>query len=214
MRDFPVFTTENGVGSLIFREVPYRGEAYIRIQSTQNFPEFLKECVDFSRAVGAERIYAAGHPELEKYPFHTAVVAMAAPKEGIGETESCLFPVTEQTLSRWREIYNKRMAAVPNASWMTEAMAYEMLRDAEGYFVHENGQLLGIGRVSGSKISAVAACQKGAGETVVKALCHAITGETVTLEVASANEKAVRLYEKLGFVPQREISRWYRVDGL
>jgi ribosomal protein S18 acetylase RimI-like enzyme len=29
--------------------------------------------------------------------------------------------------------------------------------------------------------------------------------------VASTNEKALRLYESLGFVRTKEISRWYRV---
>ena len=61
MRDFPVFTTENGVGSLVLKEIPYRKVAYITIQDSL-FPEaFLSECVDFCRAVGAERIYACGH---------------------------------------------------------------------------------------------------------------------------------------------------------
>ena len=32
MRDFPMFTTENGVGSLVLREIPYRGVAYVTIR--------------------------------------------------------------------------------------------------------------------------------------------------------------------------------------
>ena len=32
MRDFPIFTTEFGVSSLILKEIPYRGEAYMRIR--------------------------------------------------------------------------------------------------------------------------------------------------------------------------------------
>ena len=35
MRDFPVFTTEYGVASLILKEVPYRQEAYIILQATE-----------------------------------------------------------------------------------------------------------------------------------------------------------------------------------
>ena len=31
MKDIPAFTTENGIASLILREIPYREEAYIRI---------------------------------------------------------------------------------------------------------------------------------------------------------------------------------------
>ena len=35
MKDFPMFTTEFGIASLILREIPYRGEAFILIQDTQ-----------------------------------------------------------------------------------------------------------------------------------------------------------------------------------
>ena len=34
MRDFPLFTTENGIGSITLKEVPYKGIAYIKIQSS------------------------------------------------------------------------------------------------------------------------------------------------------------------------------------
>ena len=54
MRNIPVFTTEFGVGSLILREIPYRQEAYIRIQDTGQPEIFLKECVDFCKTAGAE----------------------------------------------------------------------------------------------------------------------------------------------------------------
>ena len=36
--------------------------------------------------------------------------------------------------------------------------------------------------------------------------------EQITLEVASTNERAIHLYEKLGFVKTAELSRWYQVE--
>ena len=42
-------------------------------------------------------------------------------------------------------------------------------------------------------------------------LMSLIEGDQMQLEVASTNTRAIRLYEKLGFVPVREIRRWYRV---
>jgi len=36
-------------------------------------------------------------------------------------------------------------------------------------------------------------------------------GETVRLTVAATNERALRLYERLGFIKTAELSRWYRV---
>ena len=69
MRDFPVFTTENGVGSLSLKEIPYSGIAYVTIHDSSFPTEFLKECLDFCRAVGATKVYATGHETLEVYPL-------------------------------------------------------------------------------------------------------------------------------------------------
>lgn len=211
MRNIPVFTTEFGVGSLILREIPYRQEAYIRIQDTGQPEIFLKECVDFCKAAGAERIFGTGHTCCESYPLHTAVLQMQGDVTGMGETDAAVFPVVEKNLSQFREIYNEKMGRVPNASFLTEADAREILKEGSGYFVHREGELLGIGVVKEPRLLAVAACQKGAGEIVVKALCHTFAGGQVLLEVASSNRKAYLLYERLGFVPTAELSRWYRI---
>ena len=211
MRNIPVFTTEYGVGSLILREIPYRQEAYIRIQDTKEPEAFLGECVDFCKAAGAERIYGTGHPCCENYPLHTAVLQMQGDVTGLGDTDAVVFPVVEKNLSRFREIYNEKMSRVPNASFLTEADAREILKEGSGYFVHREGELLGIGVVKEPRLLALAACRKGAGETVVKALCHTFADRQVLLEVASANGKACLFYERLGFVPTAELSRWYRI---
>ena len=56
MKDFPCFATDDGVASLILKEIPYRQEAYIRFQDVQpgRFAPFLQECVSFCRMAGAE----------------------------------------------------------------------------------------------------------------------------------------------------------------
>ena len=209
MRDFPVFATENGVASLVLKEITYKQEAYIYLQDTQTPEALLKECADFCTAAGAERILATGHSILEQYPLHTVLIAMRCSRESIPETDAALFPVQPETFETWREIYNRKMAAVHNAATITAFDRENVI--GGGYFVHRGDTLLGIGKVSGSTIEVVAAQQQGAGREVLAALCYAITGDTVELEVAKENLPAVRLYEKMGFVPVREISRWYRV---
>ena len=209
MKNIPVFTSQYGVASLILREIPYRGEAYIKIQDSHDPEKLLEECRDFCRAVGAQRIYASGHDCLEKYPLHTAVYTMAANKDSLGDTDAAIFPVTEQTLEQWRDIYNNRMAQVDNASYMSDADARKMLADGDGYFVHREGVLLGIGKASGDRIEAVVSCVPGAGKDIVLALNHALSGEKLWLEVASANHRAIALYKRLGFIKTAEISRWY-----
>ena len=211
MRDFPMFTTENGVGSLVLKEIPYCGVAYITIRDSAFPAEFLNECVEFCRAVGAEQIFASGHVILEEYPFYTSVLQMTGTSITIDETDACLFPVTEKTLSHWRELYNTRMSNVDNASYMSERAAQELLKTGDAYFVHKDGVLLGIGKASGSRIDCVASAKPGSGRKVVSALVHGLLSDPITLEVASTNFRAIRLYESMGFIKTSEISRWYKI---
>ncbi len=211
MRDFPVFNTEFGVASLVLKEIPYQGTAYISVRDSLEPEKLLKECVDFCRVCGAEEVYATGHGWLERFPLYTAVWLMRCEREALPETDAALFPVQEKTLLNWREIYNQKIRQVPNGAWMTEKDCMTMLRDGSGYFVHRGGELLGIGKVSGCEIQWVASVKPGAGRDVVCALAGASCGDALELTVASENAKAVALYESLGFIRTKEISRWYEV---
>ncbi len=211
MRNIPVFTTEYGVASLTLSEIPYRQEAYIRLQDTDTPDKLLVQCVDFCKACGAQRIYAAGHGYLDRYPLHTQIWEMWASRFALGETTAALFPVQEQTLDIWRSHYNARMAQVPNAATMTLSDGKKLLEEGSGYFIHRGETLLGIGKASGDMISAVAALVPGSGAELIAALCGALSEDRVRVEVASENHRAVRLYEKLGFVKTRQISVWYQV---
>ena len=212
MKDFPVFPTSHGAASLILKEIPYRQEAYIRLQSTQEPELLLEECISFCTACGAERIYASGHEALEKYPLFTAVIQMKGCLFLSEEEIPSMFPVTEATISKWRELYNQKMQRVDNASTLEMKDETKILESGGAYFIHDAGALLGIGWLAGDELKALAAVKPGAGERVCKAMQSLIPQQTITLEVASTNEKAVRLYERLGFLKTAEVARWYRVN--
>ena len=212
MKDIPMFDTDTGVSTLLLKEVPYKQIAYVKVQSVQpgGLADHLKECIGFCRMCGAERILATGHPELERYPLHCRVhtMAMAIPD---GEPPAMVFPVTEATVGRWRQIYNEKMAAVHNAATMTAFDEKKILASGGAVFVHEDGALLGIGWVDGSEILCIAAVQPGAGERIMLTLMTLLEGDRAELEVASTNSRAIRLYERLGFVTVGERSSWYQI---
>lgn len=211
MKDIPVFTTEYGVASLILKEIPYRKRAYVKIQSSLEPEKLLEECIGFCRACGAERVDASGDESLEKYPLVTEMWLMTCPREILGETDACLFPMTEKTMARWLEIYNERMADVPNAAYLDAKDGREYLEKGDCYFVHRDGKLLGIGKAAGDCIDAVIAAEPGMGQTVMQALNNALTGETVRVVVARENTRAVKLYERMGFIRTKIIARWYQI---
>ena len=211
MRDFPVFTTENGVGSLVLKEIPYRGVAYVTIHDSASTQEFLNECTAFCRMAGADHVYARGHEILSKYPIYTSVIKMAASLHSIPRSDASLFPVTEKTVNRWRELYNLKMKDIDNASFMSQKDADEMLKRGDAYFIHLDGTLLGIGMASDNHIACIASVYPGGGKEVVSTLVHALMDDEVTLEVSSTNIKAIALYESLGFIRVSEVTVWHKI---
>ncbi len=211
MKDFPIFTTENGVSSLILKEIPYRKEAYITLRDSRAPEALLQECADFCRACGAEKVYATGHPAVERYPLHTAMLEMRGIPNVQEELVESLFPVTEATVGKWREIYNAAFSHVCNASTQESRDEAAILR-GNTYFVHRQGELLGIGWLGEDTIEAIAAVKPGMGKRVLHSLCSVCPGVPLRLEVASENRRAIALYEKTGFIKTRELSRWYCIE--
>ena len=211
MKDIPVFTTEHGAATLILKEIHYQETAYIILRDALESQALARECADFCRACGAEKIYAAGHEALTAYPFFTAMWEMSCHRESIPDTDAALWPVQEKTLTQWQSVYNEKVKKVPNGAWMTKADAEKMLETGDGYFIHRGETLLGIGRASSDRIDWVASTAPGAGTDVVKALAHAATADRISLTVASVNQKAVTLYECLGFIKSAELSKWYQL---
>jgi len=211
MKDFPMFTTDFGIASLILKEIPYRSEAYIIIQDTRQPELLLKECISFCRMCGAEKIYARGHAIAEDYPLHCAVYEMRAHVQTDEAKVENLWPVTEETVAQWRQLTNERMRSVDNAGTLEQKDEKEILSSKGAYFVHSCGELLGAGWLADGELKLLCSCKPGAGERVCHTLFSVETEQQIRLEVVSTNEKAIRLYEKLGFIRTAEISRWYRV---
>ena len=69
MKDFPMFDTEFGIASLVLKEIPYKGEAYILLREVWDAEQLLAECVSFCRMAGAEKIFATGHEEYMSEAF-------------------------------------------------------------------------------------------------------------------------------------------------
>lgn len=212
MKDIPMFTTDHGVSSLILKEIPYKQLAFIQVQDVQpgQLKPHLDECISFCRMVGAEKILAKGHEDLQDYPLESIVVEMTLFLEQ-REPEANLWPVTEETVAKWREIYNQAMGKFDNHATLTFHDEKRIVQSGGAYFVHKDGKLLGIGWMDGQELLALVSTVPGMGETVARTLFTTVSADKVTLEVVNDNLRAVRLYERMGFIKTREVSRWYRL---
>ena len=209
MKDLPMFTTENGAASLILKEIPVRQTAYIKLLSSEAPALLLQECLDFCRACGAEAVYASGEGIPKRFPVSATLVEMRG-LLGVA-VDASLFPVTKETVGRWREICNERMKDVPNAAYFTKQDEGMLLKDGDCYFVHRDGVLLGIGKASGDLIELVASVKRGCGQTVLLALGSLLDGPEARLIVARENTRAMRLYQGLGMAAVRQVSRWQKI---
>ena len=212
MKDIPVFTTDSGVSSLILKEIPYKQLAFIHVQDVQSgqLKPHLEECISFCRMLGAEKILAKGHEELQSYPLHSVVVEMTLMHDQ-REPEANLWPVTQESVAKWREIYNEAMGKFDNHATLTFHDEKRIVQSGGAYFVHRDGALLGIGWMDGQELLALVSVIPGMGETVARTLFTTVGSDKITLEVVSDNLRAVKLYERMGFAKTREVSRWYRL---
>ena len=135
---------------------------------------------------------------------------MCADAAAIEPPEAMLFPLQEETAEHWCRIANEKLAAVDNAAYITLNDAKRVAKEGMGYFIHKDGKLLGIGQVGENSIELVASVSPGGGAHVVRALAQLLSGN-ISLQVASTNLKAVKLYENHGFTAAKRISSWYKI---
>lgn len=200
MRNIPMFVTENGAASLILEQIPYRRAAYVQLLDSLEPETMLKECCDFCRCAGAESVYAWGHPVVEAYPFYTSVLLYSGDRTNLQKSDFVAKNITEDELSRWMHIYNDHMGAVAASAWMTLQKAEEHFKKRTAYSVFDpDGDLCGIGVVEKDTVQAVISLYRGMGADILTALCQKAESDKIFLEVASSNERAVRLYNHQGF---------------
>ena len=121
-----------------------------------------------------------------------------------------LWPVTEETVTRWRELMNEKMRPVDNSGTLEKKNEADILSGG-AYFVHREGELLGAGWLMGNELLLLASFKPGMGERVMHTMMSLIPGQEVKLDVVSTNTRAIRLYEKLGFIRTSELRQWHRV---
>ena len=212
MRDFPFFTTVYGVSSISLREIPYKGQAFIWVRTVQEgmLSAHLQECISLCRMAGAEQILAGNHPDLERFPVYTKLLEMRGTVNRNPERVAFVRPVTEKTAGEWRGLYNQKLRKVDCAATL-EFREEAKLPNSGACFVERDQKLLGIGWLEEDTIRAVASLVPGGGEWIVQSMAAQVPDRSLKLEVASTNEKAIRLYQSLGFRTARCLAEWREI---
>ena len=212
MTDLPIFTVADGIASLILRQIPARGEAYILVRAVFGTQEgLLQECAGVCRAAGAESIFVGGTGDFSSYPVYARLMERSIRRTLLPAADLKIRPVTPETVSHWAAVYHERFSAVPAAQLCTPRELRELPENGEAFFLSDEQTEVGIGRVRGDTVLAIAALRPGFGARVLSAAAAQCTADTVRLLCAMENLPAMKLYDRLGFSRDGIREIWHRL---
>lgn len=201
MKDIPIFTGYEGIASLILRQIPYNGTAFVLIRSVFGTTEALiRECAEFCHAAGAETVCYGGDGDFSGREVYAHVIERTIRRSALPKTAAVARPAADP--NEWLGIYRQRFSNVPAATCFPSTQ--------NALTVFDGDTPIGIGRVEGGCIRLLAATVPGRGADCVAALAAHCLGKIVTLSCAEENLPAMRLYDRLGFSRGATKEIWYR----
>ena len=177
--------------------------------------ELLEECRGFCRAVGAEEIFASW--DTAELPGEHAydMVEMTCRKADLPQPANPveLEQVTPETAEAYLRIYNQCFYAVPSAASYGRKSLEPLYGEDLAWLARVDGQYAAVAEISKDGLEGIAVLPefRGLGFNLAAAVLQMVPNPVVRLKVASTNERARRLYARLGFTEEKVSRRWYRI---
>lgn len=217
MKNIPMFTGQHGMATLVFRELSFSGCAYVVVRAVWNgeTAAFLEECRGFCRAVGAEKIYASW--EENPLPAVHAYDMLGLYREKAGlplpsrEVElEYLRPENGQT---YLQIYNTCFRPIPGAASYDKQDLRRLYGEDRAFLAKVDGQYAAVAEISKEGLESIAVLPEycGLGHDLSLTVLPMVPNPILRLKVASGNHRALKLYQRLGFVQENVRSRWYEL---
>ena len=206
LKNIPVFTCAYGVATLILREIPVFGKAYILLQTIYgDRSALIAECGSFCRAAGAEKVYV----KLDAPEDGTVFACQIWELERNGKQPSSeiqLTPVSTENAEQHISLYNRRFSEVIGAAHC------DRQSDFSGAWLWvKDDAVLGLGQIINGELRAIATARPGQGKVLAMGLLAMNGDARCTLQVASNNAPALRLYESLAFEKTKTLGSWFLV---
>lgn len=216
MNNIPMFLSQGGTASLVLREIPYSGKAYVLLQTVipDRLPMMIEECCGFCKTCGAQQIFFSWKDGSLPLPKDHDILNLTVQKSALPlGTPVSLQPICEANDSIYISIYNKCFSNVSNAAFYDRKQIQRIyLLHQQAYIaLTEAGTPFGIGELHENELAAIGVLPeyRGQGFDLALSLMERCPGPEITLTVASDNTAALRLYEKLGFHVSGIASSWY-----
>ncbi len=219
MNNIPVFTSQGGTATLILREIPVSQRAYVLLRTVLPGMEehLVAECASFCRMCGAEQIFVSwADGDLPFLPPAYDIYLLHVSKSALPEGKPVqLTPMAPENDAIYQRIYNRCFSQVSHAASYDRGQIARIYREHQKAFLalDEEDRPYGIGELHGDELAAIAVLpnHRGTGMDLAISLLRLCPGEDLKVTVASDNEAAMHLYEKLGFHLFGVESRWFKV---
>ncbi len=219
MKNIPLFTTSSGIATLILREIPWNGRAYVLVRSVWNgqAEALLQECGSFCRAAGAQEIYAACHGEDAPLPAEPAysIDTMHCQKKDLPKPSLTveLEPLTKENSQHYLDIYNCCFREVPSAASYDRKKLEPLYGEDLAWLARKDGVYAAVAEISATGLEGIAVLPefRGLGFALAATVLQMIPRPVVELRVASNNDRAIALYRRLGFQKTGQRKQWYRL---
>ena len=216
MKNIPVFTAVNGTASVILQEIPFSGKAYILIRSVwTTAAALLEECRQFCRMVGAEQIFASWGTEDLPGEHSYDLIAMTCEKAALPQPRRTveLEPLTPENGEEYLAVYNRCFREVPGAATYGQRDLKRLYDTDCAFLVRQNGVCIAVAEICEEGLEGIAVLPefRGLGYDLAATVLQMVPSVTVRLKVAGTNERAIALYERLGFVREQIVSRWWKI---
>ena len=162
---------------------------------------------------GAESVYVTGQEDLSNLPFVHAMERWTCRRADLPPLAEPveLTPLDDGNRETFRTIYNRLFAQIPNAATCTPQEVERIQREERAALAVVDGQAAGLAQWTDGRLEAIGVEPefRGLGYRLALTVLHRMTTETVELQVSSANQRALALYQRLGFTRSETLSRWY-----
>ena len=209
---------EGGTASLILREIPHRGIAYIRLLTIRDLASLVAECASFCRGCGANTVFLTRGPEpLADYPHAYDTLHLHVQKKALLKPTFpfVLEPMTTDNDAIYQRIYNLCFLDVPGAATYDRAEIRRIYEHRQQAFLalDSSGTPCGMGELHDNELAAIGLLPeyrgKGLSRDLALTLLALCPGPDITLITASSNGPALSLYDSLGFTVCGKVSMWY-----
>lgn len=217
MQNIPVFTAANGMASLVLREIPYSGKAYVLLRAVWNgqTQALLQECGGFCRGAGAETVYASdGKNDLPAAHAYD-IVRLSLRRDALPplRRQVELVPVSAENGGDYLNIYNSCFRPIPGAASYGRKDLRRLMEQSAGFLAWDRGEFAGVVELEPDGIAGIAvlSAHRGLGYDLALTALHRLEAETLQLKAANTNVPAMKLYRRLGFGDDMLVSRWWLI---